>query len=185
MATKQAPLPRSLKLRSMAKAAGRGATTCGNPLRFTTQPQQQTEWCWAAVGVSINLYYHPTSGQTQCAVVNSALGQTTCCIDGSTPACNQPWYVDVALQIFGNFGSWIAGKVPLAKVKNEVSNCRPVCLRIAWNGGGAHFVTLYGFSTGYLNVGDPFYGNSVVTYSAFPGTYQVGGTWTDTYTTKS
>src|SRR5436190_707981 len=63
MASKKKPLPRSLKLKSLAG----GAPMCGNPLRFTMQLQQQTQWCWAAVSVSINLFYHPASGQTQCA----------------------------------------------------------------------------------------------------------------------
>jgi len=84
MASKKKPLPRSLKLKSLAG----GAPMCGNPLRFTMQPQQQTQWCWAAVSVSINLFYHPASGRTQCAVANTAMGQTTCCQDGSSAQCN-------------------------------------------------------------------------------------------------
>jgi hypothetical protein len=184
MATKKAPLPRSLKLRSLSKAGGAGKA-CGNPLAFTMQPQPQTQWCWAAVSTSVNLYYHPASGQTQCAVANAALGQSTCCQDGSTSQCNQPWFLDQALQIVGSLNAWSPGKAAFANVKKEIDNCRPLCLRIGWNGGGGHFVAVYGYWINKVNIGDPWYGNSVVTYGSFPGTYQGGGSGTDSYTTKA
>ncbi len=184
MPTKKASLPRSLRLKSL-RSGGAAGGACGNPLGFTMQHQEQTQWCWAAVSTSVNLYYHPASGQTQCAVANTAMGQTTCCQDGSTPQCNQPWFLDQALQIVGNLKSWSPGKAALAKVKAQIGQCRPLCLRIGWNGGGGHFVAVYGYSGQRLNIGDPWYGNSVVTYGPFPNTYQGGGAWTDSYTTKS
>jgi len=187
MATrKKKPLPRSLKLKSFGGWGTSGTSTgCSNPLRFTMQQQEQTQWCWAAVSTSVNLYYHPASGQTQCALTNVAMNQTTCCQNGSTVQCNQPWFLDQALQIVGNLNAWSAGKAALATVKNEIRACRPFCLRIGWNGGGGHFVTVYGFALQRINIADPWYGNSVVPYGPFPSTYQGGGTWTDNYTTKS
>jgi hypothetical protein len=162
-----------------------GGFGCGNPIGFTMQLQQQNEWCWAAVSVSVNLYYHSTSGQTQCAVANAALGQTTCCQDGSTAKCNQPWFLNQALQIVGNLNVASSGKATQTAVKNEIKQCRPMCLRIGWTGGGGHFVAIYGLLGQRINVGDPWYGNSVVNYASFPDSYQGGGTWTDTYTTMS
>jgi len=181
---KKKPLPRSLKLKALAAGAG-GAPTCGNPIAFTMQPQQQTQWCWAAVSVSINLYYHPASGQTQCALVNVAMNQTTCCQNGGSAQCNQPWFLDRALQIVGNLNAWSPGKAALATIKAEVNACRPFCLRIAWNGGGGHFVTVYGYNWWGINIADPWYGNSIMAYGPFPSSYNGGGTWTDNYTTKS
>ena len=181
---KKKPLPRSLRLKALAAGAG-GAPTCTNPISFTMQPQQQTEWCWAAVSTSINLYFNPASGQTQCAVANVAMNQSTCCQDGSSAQCNQPWFLDQALQIVGNLNAWSPGKAALATVKAEINGCRPFCLRIAWNGGGGHFVTVYGYSWWGINIADPWYGTSAVPYATFPSTYQGGGTWTDNYTTKS
>jgi hypothetical protein len=183
---KKKPLPRSLKMKAMA--AGAGGAPCGNPIAFTMQQQQQTQWCWAAVSVSVNLYYHPASGQTQCAVANIAMNQATCCQDGSTAQCNQPWFLDQALQIVGNLNAWTAGKADFGKIRNEINGCRPLCLRIAWNGGGGHFVAVYGYATQpaqKINIADPWYGNSVTRYAPFPGGYQGGGTWTDSYTTRS
>ena len=184
---KKKPLPRSLKMKSLAAGAG-GAPTCTNPIAFTMQPQQQTQWCWAAVSVSVNLYYHPGSGQTQCAVANVAMNQTTCCQDGASAQCNQPWFLDQALQIVNNLNAWSPGKASFFTVGTEINACRPFCLRIAWNGGGGHFVTLYGYTmtpVQRINIADPWYGNSVSRYSLFPGNYQGGGTWTDNYKTKS
>ncbi len=85
----------------------------------------------------------------------------------------------------GNLNAVTSGKGALANVKTEIDQCRPFCLRIAWNGGGGHFVTVYGYSRKLIDIGDPWYGNSVVTYASFPSTYQGGGTWTDSYTTKA
>jgi len=183
MAKKKAPLPRSLKLKSLA-----GGAPCGNPLGFTMQHQEQTQWCWAAVSVSINRFYHPASGQTQCAVANVAMGQTTCCQNGGSAQCNQPWFLDQALQMVNDLNAWSPGKAAFAKVRNEIDNCRPLCLRIGWNGCGGHFVTAYGYATQpnqRMNVADPWYGNSVVRYNLFPSGYQGGGSWTDSYTTRA
>ena len=174
-------LPKSLKLYRLCVRI----SPCGNPLGFTMQHQEQTQWCWSATSVSVNLYYHPTSGRTQCAVVNSHLGQTTCCTNGSTAQCNQPAVLSDVLTLVGNLNAVTSTKESLAKVKGEIDACRPVCLRIGWNGGGGHFVAIYGHSSNNIDIGDPWYGNSVQDYTAMPGSYHGGGSWTHTYTTKS
>jgi hypothetical protein len=158
---------------------------CGNPLAFTMQHQSQTQWCWSAVAVSINLYYHAGSGWTQCTLVNNALGQTTCCVSGGSSACNQPWYLDRALSIVGNLNSAGPGKASFASVQGEINGCRPLGLRIGWTGGGGHFVAIYGYAGTNINIGDPWYGNSVQPYSSFPTAYNGGGTWTHNYYTKA
>jgi hypothetical protein len=178
--SKRTKLPRSLKLHWLCDRKA-----CGNPLAFIRQQQQQTQWCWAAVSVAVNLYYHPTSGRTQCAVVNTALNQTTCCQNGSTAQCNQPWFLDQALQIVGNLNAFTGGKATLNTVQTEVNNCRPICMRIGWTAGGGHFVTVFGYSGTNINIADPWYGTSVVNHTTFPAGYNGGGTWTHSYTTRS
>src|SRR5947207_15958187 len=37
-------------------------------LDVNMQHQQHTEWCWAAVGASVSLYYKPSSTWTQCSI---------------------------------------------------------------------------------------------------------------------
>jgi hypothetical protein len=160
-------------------------TGCPNPLAFAMQHQVQNQWCWSATAVSVNLYYHPASGWTQCKLTNSAFGQTTCCSNGASAACNQAWYLDKALQIVGNLNTWSSGKAALNTVQTEITSCRPFCLRIGWTGGGGHFVAVYGFSGDNLNVGDPWYGNSIVSYATFPQAYHGGGSWTHNYFTRA
>jgi hypothetical protein len=164
---------------------------CANQvLAFVIQPQgSQTEWCWSACAVSVNRFYSPASTWTQCLLANSALGQTSCCQNPGSAQCNQPWYLDRALQIVGNFASYSNGKAVLPTVEGEINSNRPVGMRIGWNGGGGHFIIIYGYydcgsgNTQDINVGDPFYGSSVQPYGNFPATYQGGGTWTGTYLT--
>jgi hypothetical protein len=58
---------------------------------FNMEQQEQTEWCWAAVAVSVAAFYNGSGIWRQCALVNAEFGLTTCCVDGSAPACNRPW----------------------------------------------------------------------------------------------
>ncbi len=157
-------------------------------LSFTMQHQQQTQWCWAAVSTSVSHFYNPASTSTQCDVVNAELGQTTCCHDGSTSACNQPWYLDAALTRTGNLKSWAGGSVPFSTVDHEIDALRPLGVRIGWSGGGGHFVILAGYlegATNYIGVEDPWYGSSDVAYDTFLTSYQGTGSWTHTYYTEA
>lgn len=163
-----------------------GGSGCGNPLAFVMQHQLQDQWCWSAVSVSVSLYYHPASAWTQCTLVNSTLGQTTCCTNGSSSACNRPWTLDHPLTIVGNFNTMTTGKATFPTVKAEIDNCRPLCLRIGWNRGGGHFVAVYGYINRRkrINIGDPWYGNAVVSHGVFPSRYHGGGLWTHSYFTQ-
>lgn len=159
-------------------------------LPFVIQPQVVSEWCWSACSVSVNKFYSPASTWTQCLLANAALGQTSCCQSPGSASCNTPWYLDRALQIVGNYASYANGKATLPAIAGQIDSKRPVGLRIAWNGNGAHFVIIYGYSEltqsdlQFINVGDPFYGSSVQSYRPFPDAYQGGGTWTGTYFTQ-
>src|SRR5262249_33999150 len=64
---------------------------------FTEQFQQQSEWCWSATTVSVDKFYNPSSALTQCALVNQQFNSATCCVNGASSACNQPWYLDKTL----------------------------------------------------------------------------------------
>ena len=174
-------LPRCIRVRRIKLPT----IACRNPLAFTMQHQEQTQWCWSATSVSVNLFYHPASGWTQCSCANATLGQTTCCTAGNSAQCNTPFYLDLALKTVANFKSMSGVKAALSRVRTEIRQCRPLCLRIGWNGGGGHFVAVYGYSGTNINIGDPWYGDSVVSYGAFPSSYNGGGTWTHTYFTKA
>jgi hypothetical protein len=162
-----------------------------NQLAFAMQQQQQTEWCWAAVSASVSRFFGAPAGPSggpwqQCQVVNNEQNQTTCCQDGSTAACNVPWYLEKGLSCVGHLASPpTSGSASFAYVQGEVNGGRPVGVRIGWFGGGGHFVVLKGYDDSGTNqlvdVEDPWYGPSLVDYTAFATSYQGAGSWTDTY----
>ena len=152
-------------------------------LKFNIQPQQQTQWCWAAVAVSVNLYYQSGSGWSQCKLVNQEFGRADCCQKGSSSACNQPYYPEIALQTLGNLLRWAASRATLNEAKTEIDKERPLCLGIGWSGGGGHAVALYGCRYEQIYIADPWYGRSLQYYNNFPGSYHGGGNWITTYWT--
>jgi hypothetical protein len=157
-------------------------------LSFTMEAQLQSQWCWAANATSVSHYYDSASPWTQCTVVNAELGQTTCCVDGSTPQCNQPWYLDLALTRTGNLASWTAGTATMAQVQSEILDGRPVGARIGWSGGGGHFVMIAGYrcaAVGYFDIRDPIWGSTDVAVATFTTSYQGSGSWTHTYYTEA
>ena len=60
-------------------------------------------------------------------------------------------------------------------------------IRVAWSGGGAHFIAAIGAEEGDLVlVGDPGSGaNSLVDFATLETNYSGSGTWTHSYFTKS
>jgi hypothetical protein len=157
-------------------------------LPLTLQAQLQSQWCWAACSTSVAHFFDASSGWTQCGVANAELAQTGCCDDGSTPACNQPWYLDRALTRTGNFASRSTGPASMSAIRSQLSAGRPIAARIGWAGGGGHFVTISGClddATGVLEVRDPIYGTSEISLANFSSSYQGSGSWTHTYFTRA
>jgi hypothetical protein len=177
-------------LRSSSAMLG-GISRCTG---LVVEPQLQTQWCWAAVSNSVSHYYDPGSPWTQCAIVNAELGQTTCCTAGATSACNQPWYLDLALTRVGNLQSAMGGKLSFSMLQSTTMSNRPPCARQGWAGGGGHFVAIvccYQFrslamntTTNSVGVSDPWYGDSIVDYATFASGYMGTGTWTHSYLTQ-
>jgi hypothetical protein len=157
-------------------------------LSFQMQPQQQTNWCWAAVSTSVSLFYDPASTWTQCSVANGELGRSDCCGSGAATACNVYGYLASALQRVGHLDHWDGNVASFQAVDDEVDAGRPIGIRVAWSGGGAHFLAVIGYledTQNYVAVDDPIYGKSDVTYDALKTSYQGSGTWTHSYYTKA
>jgi len=170
-------------LRVAALAAERQRT-----LPLTLQHQLQTNWCWAACTVSTSAFFNATSTWGQCGLVSAEVGLATCCADGSSEGCNRPWRLDSALQRTGNLASMAAGTANWDTITGEIDAGRPVAARVAWAGGGAHFVMLTGYRRkgdgGELEVQDPWTGSSLVPLDVFATSYKGSGTWTHTYLTR-
>ena len=157
-------------------------------LSFNMQLQTQSNWCWAATSTSVSHYYWWFSPWMQCTVANAELGRNDACNSPVPAGANVPWYLDKALTRTNNFVS-ITGAATFQQVRNEIDAGRPVGARIGWNGGGGHFMVIYGYSliagTTYFDIDDPIYGKSHLTVNDFSTNYQGSGTWTHTYFTKS
>jgi peptidoglycan hydrolase-like protein with peptidoglycan-binding domain len=156
-------------------------------LIFTMQAQQQSNWCWAAVSTSVSLFYDPTSSWTQCKVANAQLSRTDCCGAGASGPCNVYGYLDQGLQEVGHFDHLQNGTVTFQVLRGEIAGSRPLGIRVAWSGGGAHFIAAIGAEVGDLVlVGDPGSGtNSLVDYATLQTSYNGSGTWTHSFFTKS
>jgi len=162
--------------------------SCSRYLGLNEQHQEQTEWCWSATSVSISLFYNAASAWTQCSLVNNAFGQTTCCQNGSSSACNQPWYPDKALTITGNLKSMDSSSESLSRVMTEIDAGRPISIGIYWFGGGGHNPAIDGYdncnsAAPTIDIQDPWYGPSTQDFNTFPSTYNGGASWGTSYFT--
>jgi hypothetical protein len=156
-------------------------------LSFNMQHQQQANWCWAAVSTSVSHYYNPASTWTQCAVANDQLGRTDCCGAGGSTSCNVYGFLDSALTTVGHLDHMVGSVASFQSVDDEVDAGRPIGIRVAWSGGGAHFLAIIGYledAPNYVAVDDPIYGKSDLTYATLQTSYQGSGSWTHTYYTK-
>lgn len=168
------------------------AQFAGEPVwrfNFVMQNQLQTQWCWAAVSASVSRFYDGGSSWTQCSLANQQLAQATCCQDGSTSGCNQPWYLDRGLQAVGRYDSISGGLTSRSTFKNVIPQNRPIGLRIQWPNGTGHFIIVHGYMEYFdgdmgFNIKDPYYGDSYLFYDALRTNYQNTGAVTHTYYTK-
>ena len=155
---------------------------------MTMQHQEQSNWCWSAVSVSVKLFYSPGFPITQCEQANRQFALTTCCGSGATTTCNVPWFLNEALSGLGNLVSWAGGAMPFADVTIQLDASRPIGCRIGWSGGGGHFVAIDGCDSSApqqpITIKDPIFGTSVLAYSTFASSYQGTGLWTHSYLTK-
>jgi len=158
---------------------------------FSMERQEQDKWCWAAVSVSV-AHFYGTSGWSQCTLAADELHLDCCSADGpvrGNSGCNRAWYLDSPLSRVGHLAriSWSFEGFP--NVQNEINASQPFCARIAWNGGGAHFVAVGGWSidpigTEFVDIYDPYYGFIQTPHASFLSAYRSSGdSWTHSYFT--
>ena len=164
---------------------GTWVTSLDDKLAFTMQQQQQGNWCWAATSASIAVFYG-TTGWSQCSIANAQTGRTDCCGTGASGPCNVYGYLDKALATVGHLDHLAGGTVSYEGVEGEVVASRPLGIRVAWNGGGAHFVAATGTEhDSSVWVSDCGSGTtSLVAYDTLRTAYNGSGVWTHSYFTK-
>jgi hypothetical protein len=149
--------------------------------------QEQANWCWAATGDGVAHYYDKTSTWTQCLIANANLNRSDCCGNGASGPCNVYGFLNDALTAVGHYDHMAAQVASFQVVEGEVGAGRPLGVRVAWSGGGAHFLAIGGFRDlpdNYLHVEDPWYGPSDIAHATLESAYQGSGKWTHTYWTK-
>ena len=165
---------------------------------FEIQKQQHSNWCWAAVAVSVERYFDPDSTWCQCRLASrmakkeklKVAGCGTCKQPkGVSEKCNLPWELQKALRIVKRLtGKPKGSRLSFRKIKELLKAGRPVCARIVWGGGtAAHFVVISGcFKTKsgvrWVDIEDPDSGSSTWLYDEFRKNYLYAqGEWVDTY----
>jgi hypothetical protein len=145
--------------------------------------QEQTNWCWSGCGTGTSHFYDQTSTWTQCGLANAEQGKTTCC---QNPApCNLYGFLDTSLQTVGKFDHMTSSSEPDATITGQTQSGRPLGIRVAWGGGGAHFIMAVGGGpNNMVSIKDPWYGASYIPYNTLLNSYQGSGSWTHSYFTK-
>jgi Papain-like cysteine protease AvrRpt2 len=153
-------------------------------LDLRMEPQQQTNWCWAAVGVSIKKFYRPDSSLLQCELASMEFREDCC---SNPKAHDKPWFITNTLKRVGHYkdgegGSYI---VSMDEVQREIVNGRPIVCKVEWETGGEHYICIRGYiGDRYLRIEDPLHGTVLWPYDELKTHYLGNGTWTETYRTK-
>jgi hypothetical protein len=178
------------------EAGGGTGGTVENTFREFMQEQLESNWCWSACATSVGLFFG-TGKWTQCDTATGVIEGTDCyqgqplnCCD--TPdACNCYGYLDDSLTYTKSFNTMMSGTYSSDDIEAQINLGNPVCVRVAWFLGGAHFLAITGFSypsadpnTFTIYLQDSIYGSSSLLLSEFANDYQSGGTWTHTYLTQ-
>jgi len=154
---------------------------------FSMQPQQQSNWCWAATATSVALFISPPAPGRNVWSPTTRPGAATAAAAGARAMqCRRVSQQRAQRRGTSRPDGGRRGHRP--QIETEVTYARPLGIRVAWSGGGAHFLCIMGqYSAGgtdYVTVDDPIYGRSNVSYAALQTAYQSIGTWTHTYYTR-
>ena len=164
---------------------------------FNLEKQQHNNWCWAAVASSVDRYFNPKSTWCQCRMAGKMAKAAKLKVKNcggcqrskrAPEECNQPWYLDKALEFVGRLkGTPKPTPLSFAQIHKTIQAGRPVCVRVQWGNGGAHFVVISGCVVGssgqrWVDVEDPHTGSSTWLYEEFKSNYQyLEGCWDETY----
>lgn len=151
------------------------------------QPQLADQWCWAAVGVSVNNFIALDPNMDQQKLAARVL--SGCNGDPNSPVCNQPASLtDVLNVLHRQAADPVLAPISFAQIQQTIDSGWPIPVRIVWdeNPGNAHFVVISGYAISrsgvpLVQVDDPFYDRSIVDYDTFVSGYHGSGQWERTY----
>jgi hypothetical protein len=170
---------------------------------FAVPKQEQKNWCWAAVSHGVGAAYgvlpKAAAGKilSQCELAHNLLPlpipPTDCCGKDGPGACDMYWSLDSPLRYLGCYNCRIDNLLQFPDIDAQIRQHQPIGCRIAWSGGGAHFVAIGACAVdpasgeGYVEVHDPSNGSPPIQttvktlQSAYGGA--AGDQWTHSYLT--
>jgi hypothetical protein len=156
---------------------------------FQMERQKERNWCWAAVTVSVDRYFRATSVDLeQCELAGKMFRAGVC---GNEKHFNKPRKLQDALRLVDNLKNQpLNGPLQFENLRHEINSNRPVCARIQWRGGGAHFIVIDGcteFDSGFrqVHIQDPDSGPGVMSYDELAYAYRFHGEWTHSFLLKA
>ncbi len=165
-----------------------GADPVDVVLNFQPLAQTYGNWCWAACSTAIARFYDANTAWTQCLVANDQKGVSNCCTSaGGNAPCNTYGSLSEALKTVGHYVSHNSSITSFADVEQEVLKGRPLGIRVAWSGGGAHFIAATGTEDDEcVWIADSGGGTlSLVDYDTLKTAYRGSGSWTNSYFTSA
>lgn len=117
---------------------------------FLLAQQTQSNWCWAAVGIALQLFFRTGEHDGQCELAQAVLRpQASCCEHPSDPACNRVARMSELLAVIGvrRRSEPRQPTTPIAfdTIAEDLSTRLPiVCLMTHRPTGTTHFMVLVG-----------------------------------------
>lgn len=160
-------------------------------LDITLGQQLKSRWCWASLASGIAGYYK-TMDILQVQLADELVKSIDCEHEiyslEDRQEKNVNFKLDAALKYVGCFSHWSAGKPNFDRLKFEINQGRPLCVRLEWLNGGAHYVLIKGYDwqKGTVLIDDPLHGLDRMPFEDFPEKYRISGAvWTETYWTNT
>jgi Papain-like cysteine protease AvrRpt2 len=157
-------------------------------LAFALEQQEQDFWCWAAVGVSVNTFYHGAA-RSQCELANLILGPHQCCTHGDSPQCDQAAKLSEVLTALGHLAAPVVHEPVAAQALiDQIDATRVLCARVARAGDNVgHFIAIVGYDAVSPNpmlvIQDPDRDIVHISYATLKTDYFGAYAWTHTYLT--
>lgn len=122
-----------------------GAAPTRARIPFSLEAQKASNWCWAAVAVSVETYYG-RNGETQCRLAGRHHGVQGCCGQPVPDECDRAAKLSEVLTELGSLRDFLQEAASTDVLSDEIRVGNPVCCHISWTGLDAgHFVVVVGF----------------------------------------
>lgn len=130
--------------------------------KFQIEQQLMSQWCWAAVAVSVRKFYDPLFMMSQRDFVGGELNLPPCS-QSPFDFCNQRHSLQLALNSLKVFRNKLDGPCRAKGIITEISSGRPIGCQLVRDGIDGHYIVIKGVSgTGNnmrVEIADPMDGN--------------------------